>query len=538
MRNILCGSLIGLSLVACYNEVTSPLEPSLKPHYNDTTSAATRCAQPSVARRLSHFEYRNILEDLFPNSNLPNFTLPPDASPFGYDNDAASLQANGALLESYFETAVAVAEAVVTEALSRAGCDGLASSACAPLFVDHWSLRLFRRPADATVDASLQAFFSDANVGSDVVLGGRLALQAMLLSPEFLYRFESSATPFEGSGESPADPYTLASRLSFAIWGSTPDATLLDAAAANALSTTEALAAQAYRMLADPRAERGIEHFYGQWLDLDRIYDAKKLDSDNLTPELRHAMVRETLTLARHLTLETQGTLRDLLTTSSTFVNAELAALYGVSAPGEAWGAVGLDATQRAGILTHASFLASRAHSGNPSPVLRGVFVLDRIMCRSLGSPPPEAESAMVDDATATTNRERYDVITRSSAQCDSCHQYINNAGYPFENYDTMGRYITTDGGTPVDASGALWGATYADAVQFADALGRDPSVEQCFAENFQQFVYGTDTVRENSCIIDDVTSGFAATGGTLEELIVATVTHPQFRTYNQTPAE
>lgn len=491
---------------------------------------------PSPIRRLSRFELERTLQASFPGYDLPSLDLPDDQAPYGFDNDHDALRANSLWVEAQMEFAAEAARRAASQALSEVDCADLDDAVCASRFVDHWGGRLFRRPPTSQEVDQVAALFSG---GVNREQGATLALQAMLSMPEFTYHIELPATDVDGPGTYPLSPESLAARLSYALWAAPPDQALVAAARAGELDDAEGLRAQAERMLQDPRARSGVDHFFAQWLDLGRLDRTSKLPEDGFDPALREAMKQETLRLVEALVFEREGSLEDLLTSPTTFLNADLAELYGVAVPdgGEEW----FEATVpgRSGVLGHASFLASHSHPGNKSLVLRGTFILQRILCEPLGSPPPEAEGAMIPtDAELMTNRERYDALTMSSPDCAFCHEVINNAGYAYENYDTMGRFVTDENGVGIDATGNLMGSAYRDALELNAILGRDDAVVDCATENLLRYVFAGSPAGLDPCVMEDVAHQVGAEGGSLRELLLAVVSHPEFRTLRLDPQQ
>ncbi len=518
------------------DDPNDPRDPSV-PDDPREPSEPTECATGETPiRRLSHFELERTLQAYFPQDVIPNLELPQDQAPYGFDNDHDALRANGILVEAQFELAAELSSGFAAAALSAVDCSEIDAAACGVRFSDHWGSKLFRRPLTREEAASYGSFF-----GPDLTLeqGATLALRALLASPDFLYHIELPATEVTAPGAYPLAPHSLAERLSYALWAAPPDPALLAAAEAGRLSSAEGMRAEAERMLADERARVGLRHFFGQWLDLDRLDRTSKLPEDGFDWRLREAMKEETLRLAEHLLFDDGGRVEDLLTSRTTFINASLAELYGVEVPADAAEWFPATIAGRAGVLSQASFLASHAHPRQKSPVLRGSFVLERLLCLNLGSPPAEAEMAMVPEGMGepSTNRERYDAVTMTSPDCSYCHEFINNAGYAFENFDTMGRFVTDEDGVTIDASGELLGASYGDAVELARNLGSDPATVGCITENFLRYVFAGSPAGLDPCVLEDIVADVTINDGSLRELVLAVVSHEEFRTLRLNPA-
>ena len=489
----------------------------------------------SPIRRLSRFELERTLAAVFPQASLPELDLPRDQSPYGFDNDHDALRANAIFVEEQLSFAETFSRGYGPTALAEVDCAGLDPAECGRRFVRMWGERLFRRPPDAALVDELAMLFE----GGTPEEGAALALEAMLLLPQFLYHIERPDSDVTEAGDYPLDAHSFASRLSYALWAAPPDTALVEAARDGRLDSAEGIRAEAERMLDDARARGGIRHFFAQWLDVERLDQTSKLPEDGLDDGLREAMKEETLRTVEALFFDRAGTVRDLYEAPFTFVNRELAELYGVPLPAGDGPWFEVSIPNRSGVLTQASFLASHAHPGYKSPVLRGSFIVQRLLCLNLGSPPAEAESAMVPERTdeLVTNRQRYDAITMSTPDCSYCHEIINNAGYAFETFDTMGRYVTEESGVSIDNSGELLDMPYRDALGLNDALGDDPRTVECATRRMLRYLFAGAPAGLDPCVVDAVADDVLAADGGLRELVLAVVTHPEFRTLRLEPA-
>jgi hypothetical protein len=500
------------------------------------TGETARCeTSASPIRRLSRFELERTLEAVFPQASLPDLNIPEDQAPFGFDNDHDALRANAIFVEEQLAFAESFSRSFGPTALGAIDCTDLDPAACGRRFVQTWGERVFRRPPEPVLVDELAALFGEGSLED----GAALALEAMLVLPEFLYHIDRPASEVTEAGTYALDAHSLASRLSYALWAAPPDDALITAAQSGRLESADGLRAEAERMLDDPRAQAGIRHFFAQWLDLGRLDRTTKLPEDGLDDELREAMKEETLQLVEALFFERAGTVRDLFTAPYTFVNEDLAELYGVELPAGEGPWFEVTVPGRSGVLTQASFLASHAHPGYKSPVLRGSFIVQNLLCLNLGSPPAEAESAMVPEQTdrLVTNRQRYDAITMSTPDCSYCHEVINNAGYAYETFDTMGRFVTEEEGVPIDASGELLEVPYRDALGLNEALGDDPRTVECATRGMLRYLFGGAPAGLDPCVVDAVADEVVAADGSLRELVLAVVTHPEFRSLRLDPA-
>ncbi|HZO16249.1 MAG TPA: DUF1592 domain-containing protein, partial [Polyangiaceae bacterium] len=356
----------------------------------------------------------------------------------------------------------------------------------------HFGPRALRRPLSDELSAQLMnAFQVGAADGFDS--GVRLVIETALQSPFFLYHIE---LPPEGAGGLVRlDPYSLASRLSFFLWRSMPDDVLFEAAASGGLDSRDGLRAQAERMLADDRAARAITGFHMQWLGL---RDFEQLEKDPAVfpafdGAMRTAMRQETERFTDWVLRKGDGSLAALLTGAYSFPTGPLAALYGVNESGTE--PVDLDASERAGVLTHASFLAMHSHPDQTSPVHRGVIVRENILCQTLPPPPENVDNVAPEPDPSLTTRERFAVHTQDPS-CAACHQLIDGIGFGFERYDAVGAYRATENDKPVDASGNVVGTNEGDiafdgAVELGSLLADSPTVHACLVRQWFRYAFG-----------------------------------------------
>jgi mono/diheme cytochrome c family protein len=317
-----------------------------------------------------------------------------------------------------------------------------------------------------------------------------------------------------------------------------PDAALFDAARGGRLSTPPEIEAEARRMIADPKLRRMMVEYHRQWLDLDRLDRAVKDAAlyPSYTAALKSAIREESDRFVLQTMVDGDGTLRSLLSDNTTYVNAALAAHYGVPAPASGWAKATLDPLQRAGFLTRANFLASHAHATSGSPPLRAVFIMRRLLCQALPPPPNDADltppQPKPGDAPKT-NRQLF--AARTAGSCQSCHGAIDGLGFGLENYDAIGRYRTTDNGLTVDATGTLSGVDVAGpftgGVELSRRLAESADVRRCAATKWYEFAAGRDKVASDDCRIAAMDRALTAADGDVREMLVALVLSPDFLT-------
>ncbi len=488
---------------------------------------------PARLRRLSAVEYRNSVRDLLPGVALPELELVQETIVNGFENNAAVQAPSTVLIEKLHENATRAAEAAAPELDRIFPCDRrvLGQAACGEKFVKGAGRLVFRRPLEADEVSRFKAQFEEARAMLDFAGARSIVLQTFLQSPQFLYRLELA--------EATTSQLEIASRVSYLLWQSTPDETLLAAAEAGRLGPAADVDREARRMLADPRARAMWVDFTRQWMSLDRLNSTNK-DVETF-PEwdmtLRDAMREEVERDIVEVLHDGDGRLETLLMSRRTWVNEGLARLYGVPAPADGqWASAELDPTQRAGLLTRPAFLATRGHAVEGSPVLRGVTVLERLLCAPPPAPPPDVNTTPPSRATSPsrTNRQRYE-DHESVPLCASCHKRIDGVGFGFEAYDSIGRFRTMDQGQPVDATGTLAGTdvdgTFNGAVELSERLARSKVVQACMATQWFRFAFGRDEGSEDQCTLERLAQGFAQSGGNFRELLVQLATSEAFRT-------
>jgi hypothetical protein len=407
---------------------------------------------------------------------------------------------------------------------------------CARSIVSRLSERAYRRDVtDADVDA-LMGFYDQGSETRGFEGGIRLALQAILASPHFIFRMEKAP-----SGIQPGEVYDiadtdLASRLSFFLWGAPPDEELIALAERDDLSDDDELERQVRRMLADPRAEALASRFAAQWLRLP--------DLDNIRPDaLSYPYYDQTLADAMHSETELlfdfirkdDRPITDLLTADYTFVNERLARHYGIPGVlGPDFQMVAYPDETRRGILGHGSILTLTSHANRTSPVLRGKWVMEVL----LGSPPPPPppnvpeleETEGAEDGRFLTVRERMEQH-RANPACASCHNVIDPIGLAFENFGVTGAWRARDGGNPVDAQAELYDGTPIEGVGGLRAaiLGRSEVFYRIFTENLMAYALGRRVEHYDQPAIREITRSAARDDYRLSAFVLGIVTTPAF---------
>ena len=333
---------------------------------------------------------------------------------------------------------------------------------CAEKILAGLARRAYRRPLAADDIQTLVGFFEEGRHQAGFDAGIQLALQRLLVDPDFLFRMERAPGNIAPGAAFRLSDVELASRLSFFIWSSVPDDELLGLAIRGRLKNPAVLEQQVLRMLADARSQALVDHFASQWLSLGRLRGAAP--DPELFPDfdenLREAFARETqLFIASQV--HADRSVVELLTANYTFVTERLARHYGIqNVRGSQFRRVALDDGTRGGLLSHGSVLTVTSYGNRTSPVLRGKWLLDNILGNPPSPPPPNVPALRDsgENGRPTSVRERMEQHRRNPA-CASCHTWMDPLGFALENFDAVGRWRTTaDGGSPIDASGAVPG--------------------------------------------------------------------------------
>ena len=402
------------------------------------------------------------------------------------------------------------------------------SDACVQTVLQNFTSRAWRRPPTDDEIAQLMALVAGIQNSADepgdalakTTQGIKIALQAALLSPHFVYRPELDPDPNAGTPRL-LNGYELASRLSYFLWSSMPDDELFGHAADATLTNKDELERQVDRMLTDPKASAFVESFAGQWLQLRQVPGVSP--DTTLFPkfnnDVRDGMLAETQAFFTAF-LQPGHSFPNMLDANFTFVNPTLAAYYGLK-PGAGAGTtqVSLAGSQRVGLLSQGSFLTLTSHANRTSPVLRGKFVLKQLLC-SAPPPPPANVPPFNEDVTAGSVRKRLEAHVSVPA-CSACHNLMDPIGFSLENFDAVGQHRTDDNGAAIDTSGlALSDTPISDVTTLAAAVKSSPLFVPCVVQNFLSYGLGHQVDNTDDSGIPALAAASAATGYELSSLI------------------
>lgn len=494
-------------------------------------ACGTAAAPVPEARLLTRSEYRRTVQALLGEAGDPTGTFPHEPEVDGFTNSARSHRANPLLIESFHRAAGLLASMARDRGLEQlVPCEG-DDAVCAELFIEEFGKKAFRRPLEAGEVIAFKTLYSRLapSLGHQEALTA--VIEATLQSPQFLYRVEAPRLAPE-TGAVPLGPYEMASRLSYFLWGTMPDDELMAAADTGTLTSSADIEQQTRRMLADPRARERVLEFHREWLATSALSSLTRDDA----PEGFAASLEHSLDAFVDDIFWTEGaTLADLLTSPIVYVDPVLAKLYGLPSPDEGFEPQDLR-PRRSGILTQPALLALLANSNQSSPIRRGVFVRERLLCSPVPAPPPTVDNSPPDPDPNLTTRERFAVHTESD-DCATCHLAIDPIGFAFEGFDELGRSRTEENGLSVDTSGALVKSGDAridgpldDATELSERLATSHAVRRCVTDKWFTFAMGRTANSTDQCALEPTHDEVAAAGGNLVELLVALTKSPAFR--------
>lgn len=493
--------------------------------------------------RLTHLQWENTVRDLL-HLNAPTGlvgTLINDTSTSSYSTNGASLKVGGDLWADYERVSRDLAALVMGDPLLLAGIVDDPSPATfdgpKTTFIENFGRRAFRRPLTTAEVNRYSAVFDEAAAllfsSEPFKAGIEMTIRSMLQSPYFLYRVETSTAATDAL--IPLTGFELATRLSYSLWNTMPTDVMLAKAGAGEFDTDAGVAAQIDLMLGDMRAQAMVASFHHEYLHTESFADIKKTEGvfADFLPTTGLAMHDEIEHFVLDLVFQSDGGFPELMTAPFTYVNENLANIYGISGvTGDSFQRVDLDPTQRSGVLTRLGFLAYNATLTQPDPIHRGVFVSTRMICVDLPAPPMNVPP--VPTETAPTNRERVDLHTGKGTCGEGCHyNFINPAGFPFENYDAIGRWRTEDNGFPVNAADTYKldgvAAPYNNAMEFSSKLAASLEVNRCYAQQWLEYLYGRPHTVADEPLLYEVAAASRIGQMSVREMIKALLVSPAY---------
>lgn len=466
-------------------------------------SAAQGVAVVTRVARLTHGQYDSTIGALLGVTDKPAGSFAPDAAEgYSFDN-GINLRVDGRLGPQYRYAAEELAEKVAADAgfVARIVACTEQAAGCSDQLIAELGKRAFRRPLTAAEQTRFATLFARGAelVGSGNAFrdGVRLLVEALLQSPQFLYRSELSDV--RGSdGLIQLDSWEMAARLSYFLWGSMPDQTLFDAAAAGSLASPEAVATAAQRLLADPKARASLTSFHAQALRFARFQKVApdKSKYPNAPADMAVKIRNAAELFVQDVVFDGQGGISELLNAPFAYADSGLATIYGKSLPGAGFQKLTFAPGERAGYLMQAGFLASNAYAIRTDPIHRGLFVQRDLLCRTIPDPPPGASMTPLPPTSDTikTTRDQIEVLT-APAGCIGCHTMINAPGFAFEAYDAIGALRQTDNMAPIDTTGTTTidnqPVSFQNAVELSQALSQSAEARACYVGKWLEYAYG-----------------------------------------------
>jgi len=524
-------------------------------------AAATAAASTQLLRRLTHSQYNNTVRDLLGDYSRPADRFPPEDFVNGFKNQVRTQGMPPLLAEAYG----AAAEKLALNAFRAGDVNGLVpckpasarDAKCRDQFVQTFGLRAFRRPlTDAEVRRYSTLFSAQAAKTGQFLDGARIVVEAMLQSPKFLFHAEGTGRlrpEGASAGQTRVDgDYEIASRLSYFLWDTMPDRRLFEAAANGELRSPDGIERVARAILAQPPARQAVDEFFAQWLRFDRVLGSVKdrRHYPEFTPELATMMVQETRMLLDNL-VWTDGNFMEAFTADYSFLNSDLANLYGVPAPAGEFERVRFpEAAHRAGLLGHGSFLASNAGPVETSPTARGIFIREQLLCQHVPNPPPGVNT-QVPEPTAErplARRQRMQAHIENPT-CASCHRLMDPIGFGLENYDAVGKWrdqeaiefevpgprgrpTTKTVSLPIDGKGEIAGlnnASFSEPRSIGRLLADSRACQECVVKQVFRFAFGRVETPADREAVKTASAAFRESGFKFKELLIALVRAPQF---------
>lgn len=536
--------------IGCTGDIGNPGDGEGGSGAGSSSPASFEPAAPTL-HRLTQPQLANAWLDLFGEPLEIPGDLPQDDVAYGFTSiAAASRSISGVEAEEYETATYRVLDQVWADPARRDALVGCAitslEDACVQTFVEDFASRAWRRPLDPDELAPLLDLARGVAIDlADPAQGVKFALAAVLQSPSFLFRVEVGEADPERPELLRFTSWEMASRLSFLLTDAPPDDDLLAAAAAGDLTTAAGVAAQAERLVDDPRARPALVRFFRDFMNIGKLQALKKNQASfpQFSATLGPAMQLEIERMFENVVFEEEGDFRQLFTTKETYLNEELARVYGVE------GITGPDYrpyvfpddAPRAGLLTTAGFLAMNAHETQTSPTHRGRFVQINLLCNDIPPPPPGVSTTLPDPepgAPAQTLREKLDEH-RTNPECAGCHARMDPIGFAFEHYDAIGAFRTQDeNGLAIDSQTEVEGQPIADALELGALVAGLPQAGACVARRFFEHAGGHLAGEGDEGSVSALVEAFVDGDYDFKELVVALVVNDGYRYASPASAE
>ena len=503
-----------------------------------TAAFAAPSSQVVSLRRLTQAEYRNSVADIFGSEIEVRGSFEPTIRIAGLQAASTStLSVTPVGFESFTQMADSIATQVVSDKYrAKLPCKPkdvkAPDDACTRQVLDHYGMMLFRRPLtgdELKNAANLSGKLAKSQ--NDFYAGLRYGLASLIQAPDFIFRKEVAVPAADKSWA--LEPYSRATRLSYLLWNTTPDAELLASAKSGELNTAAGLDKQVTRLMTSPRLDVGMRAFFNDMLELD-TFDTVSKDSilyPKWSSTIAASAKEETLRTAIGLALHDNGDMRELMTTRKTYINRALAADYKLAFPFKGdWVAYEFPANEgRSGVLTQASMLAMFSHPGRSSPTKRGVALMDIFLCEPTPTPPANVDFSAVNDPTGPLTVRQRLMAHASNSACASCHTHSDPIGLSLEGFDTIGGVRLEEKGKPIDVSATIQGKSFSGAVGLGKFLHDNPKYPACVARKMFAYSKGINSEDVTAASFKAGRTAFIDSGYRLRALIKGLVEAPDY---------
>jgi hypothetical protein len=505
----------------------------------DPTVCTPGIPATSQLPRLTRAEYDKTTRDLLGIDMQPSSMLAPDTL--------------GSVDQRAWDGFKAAADSLAPQVLSNATAKAKVlpcttdTATCINQFVTAFGQKAFRRPLTTAEISKFTALYTNratltqTGTFNDAVT---LIIKAMLMSPSFITRAETSTATPDGNSYA-LSSWEMASRLSYTLWGTMPDDTLFTAAQQNKLQAQADILAQAQRMLMDTKARAKVAEFHAAYaLQGDATRWSEAAHDPQLFPAFKTTMVptlsSEAAKFFDYITFDMKGTFQDLITKPVAFVDKDLAPIYGLTSTSTTLQMVNLDTTQRAGVFTHAGFLASYSSYNRTSPILRGAFLEKQVLCRTIPAPPADAAGTPLPPASADLNTNRKQVAAQTEvagSSCAGCHApFVNPAGFALEAYDSIGQWQTAEKGTgaaidsTADVAIGAQTAHVTGPVDLMTKIAASPEAQNCYAQRLVTFAYERTLTNQDVCTVQQLAGKMNTSGYNIISLLTDLTQTQSFR--------
>lgn len=488
-----------------------------------------------VTRRLTTQQYHQAILDIFGPTVKVGGRFDPDVRDGGLlaiGSAKVSITATG--MERYDLLARGVAKQVVDERhrASLIPCTPAnvhdADVKCATEFLTRTGRLLYRRPmSQREISERVGVAVNTAHAAKDFYNGIEVALATMLVSPQFLFRYQVVENDPQKPGSYRLNAYSRASQLSFLMWNAAPDPELLAAADSGALLTKKGLSSQVERLLASPRLEAGIRAYFSDMLALEEIDGLQKdpLIYPQYTSDVGADASEQALKTIVDFVINTNGDYRDLLTTRKTFLTPLLGSIYRVpvAVTDNGWQSYEFpEGDPRAGLLMQMAFLSQHSHPGRSSPTLRGKAIRELLMCQRVPDPPANVDFTLLQDTHNKVLKTTRDRLTAHQANpaCAGCHKITDSLGLALENFDSIGEFRTEENGSSIDATGQLDGVKFTDARGLAKTLHDNRALPTCLVQRLYSYGAGRAPAKEKADYMADLSKQWGENGYRVVDLL------------------